>query len=41
MRMYDLIEKKKTGHTLTTAEINYMILGYTRMARSLITRCLP
>ncbi len=29
MRMYDLIEKKKTGHTLTTEEINYMILGYT------------
>lgn len=29
MRMYDLIEKKKRGGTLTTEEINWMIAGYT------------
>lgn len=29
MRMYDLIEKKKTGKELSTEEIRYMILHYT------------
>lgn len=30
MRMYDLIQKKKEGKTLSTEEINYMIGDYTR-----------
>ncbi|MGN1147139.1 MAG: pyrimidine-nucleoside phosphorylase [Lachnospiraceae bacterium] len=29
MRMYDLIVKKRSGRTLTTEEINFMIKGYT------------
>ncbi|MGP9042264.1 pyrimidine-nucleoside phosphorylase [Cytobacillus kochii] len=29
MRMVDIIEKKRDGHCLTTAEINYFIQGYT------------
>lgn len=30
MRMYDLIEKKKNGKSLSTAEIQWMIDGYTK-----------
>lgn len=30
MRMYDLIEKKKEGRSLSTEEINWMIEGYTK-----------
>ena len=29
MRMYDLIEKKKSGETLSDEEIKWMIDGYT------------
>ncbi|CAA3887392.1 Pyrimidine-nucleoside phosphorylase [Staphylococcus aureus] len=28
MRMIDIIEKKRDGHTLTTEEINFFIGGY-------------
>lgn len=30
MRMVDIIEKKRDGHELTTAEINFFIEGYTK-----------
>ena len=30
MRMVDIIEKKRDGQELTTAEINFVIEGYTR-----------
>lgn len=30
MRMIDIIEKKRDGHTLTTEEINFFIDGYVK-----------
>ena len=30
MRMVDIIEKKRDGQELTTAEINFFIEGYTK-----------
>ncbi len=30
MRMIDIIEKKRDGHTLTTEEINFFIGGYVK-----------
>lgn len=30
MRMVDIIEKKRDGHELTTAEINFFVKGYTK-----------
>ena len=29
MRAVDIIEKKRDGHTLTRAEIDYFVKGYT------------
>ena len=30
MRMYDMIEKKKQGQTLSREEIQYVVMGYTK-----------
>ena len=30
MRMYDMIEKKKQGQTLSKEEIQYVVMGYTK-----------
>ena len=40
MRMYDLIEKKKQGRSLTGQELDWMIAGFTEGAIPAASACI-